>query len=92
MADCDCRYRYLNGQAERDALSAQNSDLRSDLLATLTDLKRLRAEVDAVVRAITDAGSHPDYHQALMTRHRHEWPTLWRAIDRLLSESDLPHD
>ena len=34
----------------------------------------------AVQEAITEEGSHPSYHQSVMTRHQKEWPTLWAAL------------
>ena len=37
-------------------------------------------------RAIEDEGRSPQHHRAVMAQHRHEWPTLWRAIDELLAE------
>lgn len=47
----------------------------------MTGLEQLR-------RAIQDEGPQPEFHRAVMRRHRAEWPTLWRAIDTLLAESD----
>ena len=44
------------------------------------------AAVQAVRRAIEDAGSHPGYHRSVMKRHRAEWPALWRALDQLLEQ------
>lgn len=38
--------------------------------------------VQAVISAIRDPGSHPDWHREVMARHRAEWPTLWRALDQ----------
>jgi ATP-dependent Clp protease ATP-binding subunit ClpC len=40
--------------------------------------------VERIYQALTDAGSHPEYHQTTMSRHRREWPILWAAIDTLL--------
>lgn len=37
-----------------------------------------------VRRAIVNTGSHPGYHTTIMNRHRKEWPTLWRALDKLV--------
>ena len=44
------------------------------------------AALEAVRRAITDAGSHPGYHRSVMRRHRAEWPSLWHALDKLLAD------
>lgn len=41
--------------------------------------------VEAVRRAVLDAGSHPKHHREVMARHRKEWPTLWLALDALLA-------
>jgi len=43
---------------------------------------RLRAVLEAIVDAVMDEGPRPDLHRAIAVRHRGEWPTLWRAIDR----------
>lgn len=36
-------------------------------------------------KAIKDAGVVPKYHHHVMKKHRDEWPTLWKALDRMLS-------
>jgi hypothetical protein len=41
-----------------------------------------------IVRAIKEEGVNPQHHREVMTKHRKEWPTLWRAIDRLLAAYD----
>lgn len=45
------------------------------------------AAIEKIRRAIENPGSHPAYHREVMTRHRKEWPVLWRAIDELMRES-----
>lgn len=40
------------------------------------------ALADLEVAIITE-GRIPKYHREVMARHRKEWPTLWRAIDKL---------
>lgn len=42
--------------------------------------------LEALQAAIDDPGVSPMHHHAVMGRHRREWPVLWAAIDRLLSE------
>lgn len=57
----------------------------------MIDTERMKAIVDAVgqlVAAVKIEGSHPAYHQAVMGRHRKEWPTLWAAIDDLVAIVD----
>lgn len=48
--------------------------------------------VDAVIRDIVAAirvpGPGPEYHRQVMERHRQEWPTLWKHIDRLVQYHD----
>lgn len=39
--------------------------------------------VAAIIAAIEQPGRSPAYHRAIMSRHRREWPVLWRAIDAL---------
>jgi hypothetical protein len=44
----------------------------------------VKAAIEELRSAIEDEGRAPEYHRAMMVRHRTEWPTFWRAIDRLL--------
>jgi hypothetical protein len=46
--------------------------------------------LDEIRRAIADPGSHPDHHRMVMAKHRAEWPTLWRALDRLTATPPTP--
>lgn len=39
-------------------------------------------------QAIYNEGPAPSVHKGTMRRHRHEWPTLWLAIDALLQADD----
>jgi hypothetical protein len=34
-----------------------------------------------IVAAIDDEGPQPNHHRFTMSRHRVEWPTLWKALD-----------
>jgi hypothetical protein len=47
-----------------------------------TDLNNV---VNKIVNAIIDSGNHPVYHDKMMKRHSKEWPTLWKALDELVS-------
>lgn len=40
--------------------------------------------IEQLRHAVEDKGLRPDVHDAIMRRHRSEWPTLWAAIDRIL--------
>lgn len=42
------------------------------------------AALEELARAVRDSGPRPDIHRQILERQRREWPTLWRAIDRLL--------
>lgn len=55
---------------------------------TLVDLQQLVDAVDELLFAIDNEGSYPEYHRAIILKHRHEWPTLWAAIDSLRKERD----
>lgn len=35
--------------------------------------------------AITNKGSHPEYHDEVMERHRKEWPFLWHELDIMMA-------
>lgn len=41
---------------------------------------------EALVRAIQNPGPSPYWHRQVLHKHRREWPTLWAAIDEILSE------
>ena len=59
MADCDCRYRYLNGENERIWLATANSELRSALLKAEREIEWLReiaSELADAFQVITDQG------------------------------------
>jgi len=44
--------------------------------------------IEGIHAAVTNAGLNPEYHRAIMARHRHEWPELWRRIDEALAIVD----
>lgn len=44
--------------------------------------------VEQLRQAVTVKGQNPMHHDRIMARHRAEWPTLWRAIDRILNEEN----
>ena len=50
---------------------------------------RNAAHIDTLTAALREAveneGTHPEYHRAVMAKHRREWPVLWSAIDAILS-------
>jgi hypothetical protein len=46
---------------------------------------RYRSIFEDIEKAVKDAGIVPKYHHHVMKKHRDEWPTLWKAIDRMLS-------
>lgn len=46
-------------------------------------LNTLAQALDALDRAITEAGPQPVWHERMMERHRREWPTLWAALDAI---------
>ena len=48
----------------------------------------LRAALRDLQVAVQDEGPAPRYHRDILARHRHEWPTLWHAIDRILAAMD----
>ena len=48
------------------------------------------SEMDKAIQKLIDAirieGPVPSYHHHVMRKHRKEWPTLWNAIDKIVSE------
>lgn len=52
--------------------------------ARLADkLDEVRGLLRDLIAAIENPGSHPDHHKYIMKKHRQEWPTLWKTIDRI---------
>lgn len=49
--------------------------------------ERYRSIFKDIEKAVNDAGLVPKYHHHVMKKHRDEWPTLWKAIDRLLNNA-----
>lgn len=47
------------------------------------EIERLRSAIDVLVGALDVEGRCPPHHQAVMAKHRYEWPVMWRAIDGL---------
>lgn len=65
----DCLSSWGAGADRLDAAAAA-------LEAAIADREWLDA-------TLTVPGPRPDVHRQIEQRHRHEWPTLWSAIDRL---------
>lgn len=60
--DCECRYKYVDGYSERTWLAESNSSLRSKLLKTEQQVKRLQDAGDklAIAGALYETGI-PEY-------------------------------
>jgi hypothetical protein len=72
-------------QEARDMLERMGvEDAESFTAGDLVELANLLAAVGEIRRSVEDEGPEPAYHRAIVKRHRKEWPTLWRALDRLL--------
>jgi hypothetical protein len=37
----------------------------------------------AVVKAIDNKGSHPEYHNKILEQHKSEWPFIWNKLENL---------
>ena len=53
-------------------------------------MSEMNADVEAVVRAWTEAGPRPDLHRRAQRRLRKDWPTLAAAIERLAAREFTP--
>lgn len=51
--------------------------------------QRIEDDLSDLLKAIQDEGSHPIAHREIMSRHRREWPTLWRLIDDILHAKNM---
>lgn len=80
--ECTCGYASDHGWTEDGAAIRA----RLHQAAYLADAGLL-ADMSELRDAVRDPGPHPDYHRSVMERHRREWPTLWQAIDRLISHN-----
>lgn len=52
------------------------------------ELTHLKSRVWELHSAIENAGINPRFHHKIMKKHRKEWPTLWKVIDRLVTQYD----
>ena len=58
------------------------NDRKDEEIARLKELVRFQnLQLNGIYRAVMDEGSHPEFHRALMKKHRKEWPVLWTNID-----------
>jgi hypothetical protein len=48
------------------------------------EIEALRGLVMDIFKAVTNKGSHPNYHDMIEHKHRVEWPYLWKQIDKLV--------
>ena len=48
------------------------------------EIERLKGKIAFLRKMVTDKGSHPEYHDEVLKRHRREWYSLWQAIDDLV--------
>lgn len=53
-------------------------------MSARTELVALKSAVWEIKQAIENAGPVPQYHYHVMRKHRSEWPTLWKSIDKLI--------
>ena len=51
----------------------------------MTSMDQRNAACEELIKAVLDRGPRPDVHDKIMAKHRREWPTLWRAIDKIVS-------
>lgn len=79
MAEMKVSPSYLRHLSEQ----APNEVDRKHFAALADEVEQLRWTVDALLHAIENKGSHPEYHDEVRRRHEREWPVLWRAIAAL---------
>ena len=48
----------------------------------------MKEPVEAIVKAIRNKGSHPEYHDEIAELFEEKWPTLWEALELLLAAYD----
>ena len=50
------------------------------------ELDEWKQIAEGIVNSVIIEGKDPRYHRHIMSRHRNEWKTLWKNIDRLLDK------
>jgi hypothetical protein len=60
------------------------ADLTGESVLLEHEIERLRSLLIGIQRAITEEGRSPAHHQQVMRRHRKEWPSLWKAINKAM--------
>lgn len=76
-------------KAEREAMqygiaANDHNHQHAEDAKTIASLKKT---LGRICEAAENKGNSPSYHREVMSRHRKEWPTLWRAIDSARSDS-----
>lgn len=66
---------------ESQARKAQKREM-----AAWSKASRYDDMMNALTKAINNQGRNPKYHRETMARHRKEWPTLWKIIDKELED------
>lgn len=52
------------------------------------ELVYIKSRIWELKNAIENAGVRPKLHKKIMTRHKKEWPTLWKTIEKLVEQYD----
>lgn len=47
-------------------------------------LEQRKADMQRLRTVIFDKGPHPEVHDAIVAKHRSEWPALWIILDELV--------
>jgi hypothetical protein len=83
-----------------DEVARLQAELDSHDMVAYKNLRRLydikvqklrfaEQQLDGIRKAVTDEGSHPEFHRKVMKKHKREWPFLWRAISfAMLQQAD----
>lgn len=77
------KYRFPVSFTEEQQEYIENLAARENI-SMAEAVRRLIGAAMEIRTAVLDEGTNPAYHQATMLRHKREWPTLWRAIGRLI--------
>ena len=68
-----------------DEHTAINHDLQTSLMRSQEEVKKLRMAITQIENAVIEERKMPNYHNAVIKRHREEWGSLHNAIEKAIN-------
>ena len=76
-------------QVRRETIRQANIELRrleEENIKLRAQLNELNTQIIYLRESVLIEGPQPLLHRYIMKKHRKEWKTLWKAIDRLINK------